>query len=68
MSAGLNIPVHNSVSCSHLDCDIISTPVRKHVPRKGDRATVLSLWKYRSLFVALGARSAGKCEVCSERS
>ena len=68
MSAGLNFPVRNFVSGSHLDCDIISTPVRKHVPRKGDRATVLGLWKYRSLFVALGARSAEKYEVCSERS
>jgi len=67
MSADLNFPVHNFVSGSHLDCDIISTPFRKHVPRKGDRASVLSLWKYRSLFVALGARSAEKHGACSER-
>ena len=67
MSASLNFPVHNFVSASHFDYDIISTPFRKHVPRKGDRANVLSLWKYRSLFVALGARSGEKCEACREQ-
>jgi hypothetical protein len=65
MSSGLKFSVHNFVSVSHLDCDTVATPFSKHVPRKGDRgANVLSLWKYRSLFLALGARSVVKYEAC----
>jgi hypothetical protein len=67
MSAGLKFSVHNFVSASHLDCHILSTLSSEHVPCKGDRgANVLGLWKYRSLLLAVGARSGVKYEVCRE--